>query len=161
MPLAERFGAFFERGSTDECWEWQGARIESGYGTVFAFGKRTRAHRVAFFLEHGRMPALCVCHTCDNRACVNPGHLFEGTNADNSADMVSKGRQARVSGELHHRARLTNQQVRDIRANYLLCRVTHRELGERYQVSQNVVRSIVTGLTWRHLLPVAGPTQTG
>jgi hypothetical protein len=73
------------------CWTWTGATSD-GYGHVKFQGRLHQAHRVAFFLIHGRWPRPYCLHTCDNRACVKPTHLYEGTHADNMADMVSRGR---------------------------------------------------------------------
>ena len=75
-----------------DCWNWTGATA-NGYG-VLNFGGQVRAHRLAYETFVGPIPdGLLVCHRCDNPRCVNPGHLFVGTNSDNTRDMVSKGRQ--------------------------------------------------------------------
>ena len=78
---------------TDACWIWLAAKSDSGYG-VFGVGKQTdKAHRIAWRLSEGEIPhKLFVLHRCDNRPCVNPAHLFLGTNHDNVLDMIAKGR---------------------------------------------------------------------
>lgn len=129
----------------DECWPWSAGKDRCGYGKT----SRHLAHRMAFFFEHGRWPRPCCCHRCDNPACCNPAHLFEGTIAENARDRMVKGRGTR--GASQPGAKLTDQDVRDIRANFTLCRVTADELAERFGVSKNRIWAIVRRESWRHV----------
>lgn len=158
MPdQAERFFANVDRDGPvpkhrpelGPCHVWRG-HLTDGYGRPKFIGKYQLAHRVVFFLEHGRWPEPCACHHCDNRACVNPAHLFEGTVADNNADRDAKGRLGDRKGAANGRAKLSEQDVRDIRANYALCRVSQRALARRYGVCKSLVGWIVRGEGWRH-----------
>lgn len=153
--LLERFWAQVQK--TDGCWMWTGAKDHSSkdcYGRIQDEGGRgsklLNAHRVAYELLVGPIPnSLCVLHCCDNPSCVNPSHLFLGTKADNLRDMTSKGRRAR--GERVGGAKLTEQEIKEIRAQY---RRYSKEfggpsLGRRYGVAENTIRHVVRGETWR------------
>lgn len=147
----ERFMAKVSPCPLTGCWWWTGGEESSGYGRFnVALGEQERSHRAAWLLFRGLIPpGMEVCHSCDNRACVNPAHLFLGTNAENIADMVAKERHA--TGERQASAKLTDAAVEEIRAAYRAGGVTQRELADRFGVCHQVIGKAIQGRTWRHV----------
>lgn len=178
---ADRFWRQVDRRGADECWEWIGARIEAGYGKFWIAGKTVSAHRHAWSLTHGQDPTgASVLHRCDNPPCVNPSHLFLGTQADNVADAKAKGRTAsgdrngsRVKpermprgdrngartkpdrlrrGSLVWASKLTPDDVLAIRAAAALG-AKQSDLARKYGVTPQAVFHVVHRLSWRHVEP--------
>jgi hypothetical protein len=139
--VVRRFWSKVAKG--DGCWEWQGERHAKGYGVFYPRKrKKVRASRLAYVLTHGPIPdGMQVLHRCDNPPCCNPAHLFHGTNSDNVADALSKGRMAR---------RLTADAVREIRSSPDTTEA-HKALAARFGCSPKTVRDVMDRLTWRHV----------
>lgn len=143
LSIEDRFWSKVKK--TSGCWEWQGScHSKSHYGTIGIKGKTVFAHRYSYSLKHGVMPKQMVLHSCDNRICVNPSHLREGTAKDNAQDMVKRGRVSR------HRAKLTEVNVRSI---YLRLHngISGKTLAEKYQVSHRTISNIKCGITWQYV----------
>lgn len=97
----ERFWSKVTVREPGACWEWRGAKHPDGYGSFSLGGKMVAAHRVAYELANGPiLGGLHVCHACDNRPCVNAGHLWLGTNADNKRDQKAKGEKCRMAASI-------------------------------------------------------------
>lgn len=159
LTKSERMEAFTQRGADCDCWEWAGTIDKDGYGRVGGreeFAK-LRAHRVAYEIARGDIPSgLYVCHSCDNRRCVNPAHLWLGTCKENLADMVAKGRGGKNGrpgshsvGSENPNAKLSADVVREIRAS----RPQHslREMAKRYGITKSSVCDIVSRRSWAHV----------
>ena len=135
----------------DDCWEWTGWNNGAGYGAIGKGQKSYLATRWAYYIEHGDDPGdECVCHTCDNPGCVNPAHLWLGTIGDNNRDAWQKGRSFQpetLPGEQNTQAKLTEQDVREIRKSNELQRI----LAEQYGVCHQLISQIKTGKIWKHV----------
>ena len=128
------------------CWLWPGGIESNGYGRAAHNGKVWWAHRLSYTHHKGAIPAgALVCHRCDVRHCVNPEHLFIGTAADNTADMLSKKRHK--FGEQAHHAKLTEAAVRQIRVD----KRPGWKLAEVYGVSQTTISEVRHRKVWAHL----------
>lgn len=160
-PAEERFWGLVEK--TDTCWIWKGHLGNHGYGVFsVAAGRFQTAHRLAWEFHHGKpVPdGLCVLHNCpggDNRACVNPGHLWIGTRKDNNWDKALKGRSGKgipclnLAGEKHPGAKLTNEQVLEIRRLHTVEGIGAYRLGKQFGVSKPTVQRILRGKNWKHI----------
>lgn len=166
-------------GGLGSCWPWMGGKKPDGYGSFWLNGGNALAHRFAYEQSRGPIPlGYLVMHSCDNPPCCNPAHLSVGTNDDNMADMVAKGRAARgdrnamrarpelvirgdahysrarpecvARGERHGQAKLTEAAVREIRAA-VAAGHGPTELARRFGVSRQRIRGIVKRIEWKHV----------
>lgn len=184
LSLVERFWSKVDRsGGPDDCWLWMAGKFHGGYG---AFGtsrsRNTRAHRFSWALTHGPIPdGLLVLHKCDTPACVNPTHLFLGTDSDNMADRDGKGRQSRgvthgavmlrvaargernasrryperrPRGSGHATAKLNEELVSQVKG-LLRAGVSGVEIAARLGINASTVSSIKRGRTWKHVVAPA------
>jgi hypothetical protein len=142
--------------SLGSCWLWTSSIHKSGYGLFFMPGKhrnaaKAKAHRVSYELFVGPIPeGLDVLHRCDVRRCVNPDHLYPGTDADNMRDRDSRGRRPPPTGTKNGRAKLTEEAVREIK-RALAAGETQTSLGRRYGVAQGQISNIALGKQWAHV----------
>jgi len=127
-----------------ECWEYQGTNWK-GYGSIWYDNRMERAHRVAWRLIYGGITdGLWVLHTCDNRACVNPMHLYEGTQVDNMRDMVVRGRSLR--GLRVNHGKLSDEDVVNIRYGYRRG-ITQAALALIFEAHNSTISRVITGQT--------------
>jgi len=129
----------------NKCWDWKGTKECGGGAGLKYYGKMKPAYRIVYMLHNNcEIPkGMFILHSCDNRACCNPQHLRVGTPAENSRDMTDRKRGAK--GEKHGMARLTNQQVREIRIKSdLYIKSSNKELAKEYGVCRNTIGNVVS-----------------
>jgi hypothetical protein len=138
--------------SENGCWNWVATKDRDGYGLLTHHrGKQIRAHRASYEFHVAKIPVgLLVCHSCDNPSCINPNHLFVGTSKENTRDMLDKNRRPVLRGERHPNAKLTNDQVTQIKQlrseNRLL-----KDIANQFNISFQTVSSITKGTTWNNI----------
>ena len=151
--LLKRFWEKVDQRGPDECWEWVAGKDNANYGILRVGGRNHGASRISWEIHFGPIPeGLFVCHSCDNPPCVNPRHLWTGTNEDNIRDRHRKGRSSggRQSGETNPQAKLTSTDVKRIRLEAASGR-KQVDIAQEYQISQQQVSKIVLLERWRNL----------
>jgi hypothetical protein len=129
------------------CWEWTGCKIRGGYGLAWDGKKMKVAHRLSYEIHRGPIKnGMIACHVCDNPACINPDHLFLGSQAENIADMITKGRL--VSGSDRYNSKLTEA---DVRAILGAKGITQQRLADQYGVNRSLISNIRCGRAWKQL----------
>ena len=137
------------------CWIWQGAVTSKGYGSIqIGDGKTESVHRLAYELWVGEIPeGLHVLHKCDTPKCINPDHLFAGTNQDNVTDKINKGRAftGNHKGEKNENSKLTNGKISRIKKMIEKGNFNQTEIGKMFDVSRQTICGINRGKRWKHL----------
>jgi hypothetical protein len=152
--VEQRFDRCYEKRQPGQCWPWTSYKRGKGYGSFYVSQdqRSVSAHRMALERKLGRpLGKLHARHTCDNPICVNPAHLLAGTPSDNMQDKVRRGRAANGDqrGERNGAAKLSAQQVREIRSLMVFGGPTGKEVAKRYGVSAATVSEIKNGRHWR------------
>ena len=153
----QKFFDGFMPGPNSGCWLWLKGGNDRGYGVLYTGGGgRVYAHRFSYALAHGHLPRkMLVCHKCDTPACVNPDHLFLGSQKENMRDCTRKGRSPWLNdfqyarGEECPQATLTEEDVRGILA--MRGKATYREIADKFGTTKVNVKAIYAGRTWKHI----------
>jgi HNH endonuclease len=153
VDILQRFTRKYRVDEPIACWLWQASVDKDGYGHFWMNGRNCKAHRIAFELFKGNPGNLQVLHKCDTPGCVNPDHLWLGTNTENTADRDAKGRTSRnhtkaYIGEENGRAKLTSDNVRTIR-ELLAQGLRQRDVAEKFGISLTLVSFIHTRKCWK------------
>ena len=150
LTAVDRFWAQLEKGRG--CWNWIGSKDGDGYGQIVVNKSSMKSHRFSWLIHNGEIPhKMLVCHHCDNPGCVNPKHLFIGTNKDNMVDAANKGRT--LQGAKNHFCKLTVEIVLEIRRRHLR---NHKingtgPLAKEFGVSESCIYKIVSRQIWKHV----------
>lgn len=155
MDLMEQFLRHVDKSGPNGCWQWMGVRSTQGYGGIQVNGTRVSAHRISYMLHHGDIPegqgfhGYVVCHRCDNPSCVNPEHLFLGTQYANMQDRDAKWRRMAAEGAAHGMAKLSERDVKAIRQ--LAGQYSQMELAKMFSVSNSMISMIINRKNWTHI----------
>lgn len=146
----KRFYQFCEKNPNNDCVEWNGEIIHNGYGRFSVNCKKTLAHRFSYELNNGKIPyGMLICHSCDNRKCVNPKHLFIGTTEQNIKDMLIKKRHA--YGERQRCAKLKLKDVIKIK-KMINKGLSDKCINNKFNfISRSTINSIKHNRYWKHV----------
>ena len=160
----ENFWSKVRKPNPTDCWEWQGSLTSGGYGNLMWHGRVVQAHRVAYFLTYdgieletgfrdgaAKTGKQFVLHRCDNRKCCNPDHLFLGSMRDNQLDAYQKKRREQPKSK-HANAKLTPEQIKEIRSRYDAGGIGQIPLSKEFGVSQRAISLIVRRETYKDIL---------
>jgi HNH endonuclease len=145
VPLFERFWSKVAITADDnQCWEWQAALDNKGYGQIHFNGRERKAHQIAWIYPDYVIPdRMLICHTCDNPKCCNLKHLFLGTYQDNNRDRAAKGRNNPPMGEYHPRATLTTGQIEAIRNRRSQFKTTYEDIAKEFNISHGCAWDVI------------------
>lgn len=158
--VTRRFLKYVKIKGINACWDWKGQCSDRGYGMFgWPAKKIARAHIASYLLFVGSIPKrhgkkLCICHSCDNPSCVNPNHLWPGTNKQNTHDMMRKGRMSSTKGMVYNvgennsHAKLTLEKVEEIRKKFSTGKYTKARLARKYSIHETTIYDIVIRRSW-------------
>lgn len=146
----DRFYRSYSIDDNTNCWHWIAHKYKNGYGRMNVGKKQCLSHRFSWVLYGNNLQTgRVICHRCDNRDCVNPEHLFQGTQSDNLNDMKEKGRSC--FGEKNGMAKLPIRYVKLIRIIHRFGDFKISEIADFFNVSKSCVQSIVSRSKWKHI----------